>query len=444
MTLVALLLSIVLIIVLTTRMHIHPFLALFAAALFFGFITRMPLDQLVVAVNDGFRDTVGKTGLIIIFGVIIGAFLENTGAAYILTEKLLNLVGRKNVTPAMAIIGYIISIPVFADSGYLLVSPLNKSICRKTGESFMASAVALALGLILSHTMVPPTPGPVAAAGILGVDLGLVLLVSIPISALALVPVIIYCKRYLRHFKLNEDVDAQFSETAWQEQVRKAPGAFHSALPIVVPVLLIVLKSVVPYAETIPPGVQRIVSFAGEPYIALFIGVLLSLLLPKKFDLTTLSTEGWVGKSLKDAAIIILITGAGGCFGKVLQVSELGTFTAGAVEAVNIGIWLPFILAAIFKTAQGSSTVAIIATASIISPLAATLGFVTPIEKALVVVMIGAGSAVVCHANDSFFWVVTQLSGIPVNKGLRTFTPGTAVAGFSAALIIFITYLIIH
>jgi gluconate:H+ symporter, GntP family len=444
MTLVALFLSIVLIIVLTTRIHIHPFLALFVAALFFGFLTEMPLDQLVAAVNDGFRDTVGKTGLIIIFGVIIGAFLENTGAAYILTEKLLNLVGRKNVTPAMAIIGYIVSIPVFADSGYLLVSPLNKSICRKTGESFTASAVALALGLILSHTMVPPTPGPVAAAGILGVDLGLVLLVSIPISALALIPVIIYCKSYLRRFELDAEPDAEFSETEWQRQVKKAPGLFRSALPIVVPVLLIVLKSIAPYVEIIPSGFQRIVSFAGEPYIALFVGVLLSMLLPKKFDLATLSTDGWVGKSLKDAAIIILITGAGGCFGKVLQVSELSSVTAGVVAAVNIGIWLPFILASIFKTAQGSSTVAIIATASIISPLAITLGFVTPLEKALVVVMIGAGSAVVCHANDSFFWVVTQLSGIPVNKGLRTFTPGSAVAGFSAALIIFITYLIIH
>jgi gluconate:H+ symporter, GntP family len=204
------------------------------------------------------------------------------------------------------------------------------------------------------------------------------------------------------------------------------------------------LKSIAPYVEIIPSGIQRIVSFAGEPYIALFVGVLLSMLLPKKFDLATLSTDGWVGKSLKDAAIIILITGAGGCFGKVLQVSELSSVTAGVVAAVNIGIWLPFILASIFKTAQGSSTVAIIATASIISPLAITLGFVTPLEKALVVVMIGAGSAVVCHANDSFFWVVTQLSGIPVNKGLRTFTPGSAVAGFSAALIIFITYLIIH
>jgi gluconate:H+ symporter, GntP family len=442
MTLVALLLSIVLIIVFTTRIYIHPFLALFVAALFFGFITGMPLDQLVTAVNDGFRDTVGKTGLIIIFGVIIGAFLENTGAAYILTEKLLNLVGRKNVTPAMAIIGYIVSIPVFADSGYLLVSPLNKSICRKTGESFTASAVALALGLILSHTMVPPTPGPVAAAGILGVDLGLVLLVGIPISALALVPVIIYCKRYLRRFELEPE--GEFSEAEWQQQVERAPGLFRSALPIVVPVLMIVLKSIIPYIEAIPSGMQRVVSFAGEPYIALFVGVLLSILLPKKFDIKTLSTEGWVGKSLKDAAIIILITGAGGCFGKVLQVSELSTVTAGVVAAVNIGIWLPFILASIFKTAQGSSTVAIIATASIISPLATTLGFVTPLEKALVVVMIGAGSAVVCHANDSFFWVVTQLSGIPVNKGLRTFTPGTAVAGFSAALIIFITYLIIH
>lgn len=441
MVILSLVLSILLIIVLTTKVHVHPFLSLFVAALFFGLLTGMPLDVLVGGINDGFRDTVGKTGLIIIFGVIIGSFLENSGAAYMLTDRLLDLIGRKNVTPAMAFIGYIISIPVFADSGYLLVSPLNKSLCRKTGESFTASAVALALGLILSHTMIPPTPGPVAAAGILGVDIGMVLLIGIPISLLGLVPVILYCSRYVR--RVSIEPEGEFSDSEWQRQVANAPGLFKSSLPIIVPVLLIVLKSVTPYFA-LPEFVRVAASFAGEPYVALFIGVLLSLTLPRKFELATLSTDGWVGKSLKDAAIIILITGAGGCFGKVLQLSDLSAVTAGAIGALNIGIWLPFILAALIKTAQGSSTVAIITTASIISPLMATLGFVTPVEKALVVLIIGAGSAVVCHANDSFFWVVTQLSGIPVNKGLRLFTPGTGVAGFSIAIIIFIVYLIIH
>jgi gluconate:H+ symporter, GntP family len=443
MVVISLILSIFLIIYLTTKVHVHPFLALFVAALFFGITTGMTLEQIIISVNDGFKETIGKTGLIILFGVIIGAFLENSGAAYILTDKLLALIGKKRTTAAMACIGYFISIPVFADSGYLLVSPLNKSLCKRTGSSYTAAALALAFGLITSHTMVPPTPGPVAAAGILGADLGLLLLIGIPISALSLIPPILYAQYYVA--RTNIDPGSDFSEIEWQEKVKAAPGPVKSSLPVLIPIVLIVLKSVSPaFENNLPQNIYRLVLFLGEPFMALFIGLLFSLLLPKKFTFHTLSTEGWVGKALRDSAIIILITGAGGIFGKILQTSEISTVTAEAIENINIGIWLPFLLAAVIKTAQGSSTVAMITAASIVSPLMMSLGFITPVDKVLVVLAIGAGSAVVCHANDSFFWVVTQLSGIPVNKGFRLFTPGTAVVGFSAASIIFITYLFTH
>ena len=183
--------------------------------------------------------------------------------------------------------------------------------------------------------------------------------------------------------------------------------------------------------------------FLGEPFVALFIGVFLSLLLPKKLEAEMLSTTGWVGKALASAASIILITGAGGVFGKVLQNSGIAQVMGDALDGYNLGIWLPFLLAAAIKTAQGSSTVALITAASIMAPLMETLGFVTGLDKAMVVVAIGAGSAVVSHANDSFFWVVTQMTGMDVKTGYRTHSLGTLILGMSAISALFVVHLLV-
>ena len=187
MVVIYLLLSVILIILLTARLKIHPFIALFLVAIFYGLFAGMPLNEIVNSINQGFGDTLGKIGLLIALGVIIGSFLENSGGAYSMAEKVLKIIGKKRVSAAMGIIGYIVSIPVFADSGFLLLSPLNKSLSKKAKISLAGSAVALGLGLTATHTLVPPTPGPIAASGILNADLGLVLLWGILISAFALV-----------------------------------------------------------------------------------------------------------------------------------------------------------------------------------------------------------------------------------------------------------------
>ena len=177
--------------------------------------------------------------------------------------------------------------------------------------------------------------------------------------------------------------------------------------------------------------------------IALIIGMLLSFLLPKKFDKQMLSTTGWVGKAMGDASNIILITGAGGIFGTILQNSGIATTLADTLSGANLGIWLPFLLCAAIKTAQGSSTVALITTASIIAPLLMTLGFETAIDKALVVSAIGAGAMVVSHANDSGFWILTQFSGIDVKTGYKVYTLGTLLVGTFAALLVFLATFIL-
>lgn len=441
MLILLLLLSVVFIILLTVKLKVHPFIALLLVAIVYGFCAGMSADQIIASVNEGFGKTLGGIGLIIILGVIIGAFLENSGGAYAIAEKVLGIVGRKRVPIAMGSMGWVVSIPVFGDSGFLLLSPLNKSLSKKAKISLAGSAIALSLGLTASHTMVPPTPGPIAAAGILGADLGLVLLIGIPVSIIALIFGLIFACKVVA--KIQIDPAPELSDEQLQKLTQNAPSATVASIPILAPILLIVSKSIVKNIPDIQGVFVDVILFLGEPFVALFIGVFLSLLLPKKLNTDMLSTNGWVGKALSSAASIILITGAGGIFGKVLQNSGIANVMGDLLDGYSLGIWLPFLLAAAIKTAQGSSTVALITAASIISPLMDTLGFTSGLDKAMVVIAIGAGSAVVSHANDSFFWVVTQMSGMDVKTGYRTHTLGTLILGGSAIVTLFILGLIV-
>ena len=442
MVVLYLILSVIIIIFLTVRLKLHPFIALLLVALIYGFVSGMPSVDIIKSVNEGFGNTLGGIGLIIILGIIIGAFLENSGGAYAIAEKVLKIIGKDRIPTTMGLIGWFVSIPVFADSGFLLLSPLNRSLSKKAKISLAGSAIALALGLTASHTMVPPTPGPIAAAGILEADLGLVLMVGIPVSLIALIIGIVFARKFVA--KIYIDPNPQISDQELKTRSENAPGAFKSSLPVIIPILLIVLRSLIKTIDGLNGTFVEFILFIGEPFIALLIGVFLSLLLPKKLEKEMLSTTGWVGKSLSDAASIILITGAGGIFGKVLQNSGIADVLGDTLAGLNLSIWLPFILAAAIKTAQGSSTVALITTASIMAPLMDKLGFADNLEKAMVVIAIGAGSAVVSHANDSFFWVVTQMSGMDVRMGYRMQSLGTFVLGTSAALTLFIVHLILN
>tara|TARA_R110000823_G_scaffold14900_3_gene48867 strand:- start:485 stop:1813 length:1329 start_codon:yes stop_codon:yes gene_type:complete len=435
-----LVLAVIAIIILTTKLKVHAFLALFIISILYGIFAGMPYADIIVSINEGFGGTLGKIGLIIVLGVIIGAFLENTGGAFAIAEKVLKIIGSKRVPTAMGIIGYIVSIPVFADSGFMLLHPLNKSLSKKAKISIAGPAIALGLGLMASHTMVPPTPGPIAAAGILDADLGLVIAFGFPTSIVALIVGIIFAKKYASKTYIEPEVD---NALVAEKEIKDSPSALKSSIPILVPIVLIVLKSVLnPTRTGLDNGFIDFINFVGEPVISLLIGILLCLLLPKKLNYDMLSSTGWVGKAIKDAASIILITGAGGIFGKILQNSGIADILGQTLTEYNMGIFLPFVLAAAIKTAQGSSTVALVTAASIIMPMMSSLGFDSEIQKALVVIVIGAGSAVVSHANDSFFWVVTQMSGMNVKTGYRLFSLGSGLLGLTGAITVFIFYTI--
>ena len=434
---------VVFIILATTRLSLHPFLALFGAALGFGILSGMPFEQIVESINGGFGGTLSSIGIIIIFGTIIGTFLENSGGAYAIAEKTLRIVGEKRIPFAMSIIGYLVSIPVFADSGFIILHPLNKALSRKGGVPLAVSTIALCLGLMTTHCLIPPTPGPIAGAGILGADLGLVILLGIPVSMVSLGIGLTFALTYAPRFSIDSGHEPHPMPA--RDTADAAPSALSAFLPIIVPIVLIVLKSVsdLPSHPLGSGSAGSFFGFVGEPIIALFIGVLFAFTLPKRLDRKLLSVSGWVGTALLNAAIIIMITGAGGAFGRVLQNSGIAEVIGDTLTHVNIGIWLPFILASAIKTSQGSSTVAIILTSSLLAPLLGTLGFDSATGRALVVLAIGAGSMSVSHANDSMFWVLTQMTGMTVKTGYQLWTFGTLLVGWGSAFGVWILSLML-
>ena len=429
----ALILALAFIIIGIVRWKIHPFFVLLLAAIGYGFITGMEVTEIITSVNNGFGSIMGKIGLIIFFGVAMGTILEKSGGAMVIATRMLKLIGEKSIHLAMMVTGYLLSIPVFADSAFIIMNSLNKALSKKANVSYAGTTTALALGLFATHVMVPPTPGPIAAAGILNADLGNVILWGVIVSLLSLVSCYFFSIKIAAKVKIPIKIESS-------ADVLHKPKLRLSLLCIIVPIALIILKSVFNYPsfELTDSPVYSVIAFFGEPVIALLIGVLLSLALPEKLDSKVYSATGWLGESLLIAAPIMLITGAGGIFGAMLQNSGFAALITESFSGMSIGLFFPFLLAACLKTTQGSSTVALITTASIVAPMMPALGLEDTFMRTMTVLAIGAGSTVVSHANDSFFWVLTQLTGMDVRQGNQVLTLGTLTLGVSAISIIFL------
>lgn len=438
LTIFIFLLVIGLIVLTTAKFKVHPFLALICAALLVGLGSGMSSRDVIEAVAQGFGGTLKSIGIVIACGTIIGHILEKTGAAGQMAKAMLKLVGENKSPLAMSLTGLIVSMPVFCDSGFIILSPLNRALSARTGRSLAVLAVALSTGLYATHVFVPPTPGPLAAAANVGADIGLVLIFGLIVSIPAAGAGLLWATFYARRFKITVDAKESTVKTSQQP----APSTFRSLLPILLPIVLIAIRSIADYPTT-PFGedtLKDFFDFAGHPIVALLLGVFLALTLASKLNQEVLS--GWLGEGLKNAGVIILITGAGGAFGAVLKATSLGELLGTAMAEWRLGIFLPFLIAAALKTAQGSSTVALITTSAIVAPLLTPMGLDTPIARALVVLAIGAGSMTVSHANDSYFWVVSQFSNMDVPTALRCHTMATLVEGLAAIVTIGILSLI--
>jgi GntP family gluconate:H+ symporter len=434
--LLAIIAAIVLIIVLSARLGVHPLISLLSATLFLGLIAGMPLSDLIIAINDGFGGLMGYIGLIVVFGSIIGYILEKSGAAHRLAIALLSSVGQGRPALTMSAIGAITSIPVFCDSGFIILSGLNDAVARQSGVKKGVLALSLSAGLYTTHTLVPPTPGPIAAAGNLGAAdyLGTIMLLGLLVALPTMLVAVFLAKRLGQQLELPELVkEAPETDTL--------PPLGRSVLPILLPILLIAAGSVLKLLGYEGPGTP-VLLFLSHPLIALILGTVAALWLMPKWDSPHLS--GWIGEGIKLAGPILIITGAGGAFGGVLKatpVAELVEGSLGSGGYAGAGVLVvAFLIAAFLKTAQGSSTNALVITSSLLAPVALQLGMESPVELSLLVLAIGGGAMTVSHANDSYFWVVTQFSGMEMREAYRSFTLITAAQGVTVLVGVLMLY----
>lgn len=440
--LVAFVIAVVLMIVAIAKWKIHPFLSIMIVSLILALLAIEDITTIPGIIGAGFSGTFTSIGIVIILGAIVGVLLEKTGAALKMADCVVKLVGKNHPEIAMLIMGWIVSIPVFCDSGFVVLNPIRKALVQRTRRSSVACTVALSMGLYISHCFIPPTPGPIAAANTLygglaeGTEVNLLLVMGIgtlcsilPLIAGYIFALIIGKKVKAADEPTNDEAIGQTYEDL-VKSYGKLPNGFASFAPIVVPIILMGVSC----ALSMAGKPIAIFTFLGTPIIALAVGVLLGfilLLAAKKgkefYDLTN--------DTLKTVGPILFVTAAGGVLGKVISSTALITFISDNASALKaVGLVFPFLLAAILKTAQGSSTVAITTSAGIIAPLMASLGWTTPVHAALVVVAIGAGAMVVSHANDSYFWVVTNFGEMKTQDGYKTQSLGTLVIGVAAII----------
>jgi GntP family gluconate:H+ symporter len=451
MLLVLILVALIAFIVLsTTRLKLHPFLALLAATFIAGFAYQLPSAEIVKTITGGFGSILGYIGIVIVLGTVIGVILERSGAAITMAETVIRLLGERFPTLTMSIIGYLVSIPVFCDSGYVILNSLKNALAARMKVSVVAMSVALATGLYATHTFVPPTPGPIAAAGNLGLDasLGLVIAVGLVVAFVTALAGMWWANRFIgKDIALEDDglpLPAAEDFAELKARYGKLPTAFQAFAPIFVPILLICLGSVAVFPSK-PLGdgfMLSLLSFLGQPVVALLVGLALACTLLKSEDKRK-EFHDHVVEGLVQAAPILLITGAGGAFGAVLKVTPLGDYLGSTLSALGIGLFMPFVVAAALKSAQGSTTVALVTTSALVAPMLGQLGLDSEMGRVLTVMAIGAGAMTVSHANDSFFWVVTQFSRMPVAVAYRAQTVATLIQGLAGIVTVWLLSLVL-
>ena len=451
--------AIILMIVMISKFKVHPFLALMSISLVLAIVAGIDLSKIPAMIGVGFSGTFKSIGIVIIFGTIIGTVLEKTGAALKLADMVVKLVGQRRPELAMLIMGWVVGIPVFCDSGFVVLNSIREALYKKISASPVAMSVALSGGLYASHVFIPPTPGPIAAAGTLGLggNLLLVIIMGTVVSVPVLVAVYFFSKSIAKSVTIS-DKEADATITASYEELLnkfgKLPSGFLSLAPIIMPIIFMAVGSVIDVlakqgmldkAALLP----KIFLFLGNPIIALAIGVIFCVFLlaetkkMREFDHIT-------NESLKIAGPILFITAAGGVLGNVITEAGFVNFIKENASTIKaIGIFFPFIISAVLKTAQGSSTVAIITTASIMGAFSAdnslmqTLGFTSEISAALCVMAIASGAMCVSHANDSYFWVVTNFSKMTADQGYRTQTAMTFIMGVVGMISVYILSLVL-
>lgn len=452
--LIALGIGIVLLIVLVLMTKIHAFLALIIAALVIGVVGGMPIVNttlengktfgVINSITSGFGGTLGSIGIIIGFGVMMGQIFERTGAARRMAMTFLKLFGKGREEEALALTGFLVSIPIFCDSGFVILAPIAKAISKVTKKSVISLGAALASGLVITHTLVPPTPGPLGVCGIFSVDVGRFILFGIVVA----IPMTVCCTLYARWvgkkiYQLPDEKEG-FVRLPYQEPdysqdfsigAEGLPSTFESFAPLFLPIILILI-STVSSAMGKTSGFMAAFQFLGSPIVAVGLGLILAILTLGR-NLTKAEAIKEMEIGMASAGIIMLVTGGGGALGQVIKDSGLGTYLAEILAGTAVPmVLLPFIISTAMRFIQGSGTVAMTTAASISAPILLAAG-VNPILGALACCV---GSLFFSYFNDSYFWVVNRTLGVgEVKEQIMTYSITSTIAwavGFVEVLIL--------
>ena len=410
------------------RFKIKPFLTLLIASFLSGIFLKIDILETLYLIYKGFFSIVLIIGPIIVIGTVLGKFLNETGTSKKMVNTFISYFGIDNIPLSLNLIGLIISIPVFCDAAFILMSSIVKDLSRITKKNIILLSVCLATGLYSAHVFIPPTPGPIAASAIINADIGLLFLIGIVVGIIVSISGYVWMKfLFKKEFKINPGEIKSHDFTSDRSIV--------SFLPVIVPILLISTSTIIKYPKLDINQLPflKIFEIIGKPEIALLIGFIMTLIFLKKDEIQ--STPQWIIKSLKNSFGILLITGAGGALGYIIRES-------GIIDNLNLNIatglasiFSVFILATIIKTIQGSSTVAIVTTCAITAPILQSIGMTSELEKVILIISIGSGAMTISHVNDSYFWVVTKYSNIEMNDVLKYFSSATLIQGLTGLVL---------
>ena len=430
---IAAVIGLVVLLVLIIRFKLPAMIAILVGAVLIGLGSGMPFDQIVSAVDDGVGNTLKGIALLVGLGSMFGAILEISGGARTLAVTMVDKFGDRKAAWALAITGLVIAMPVFFDAGLIILIPLAFSLAKRTGRSSLYYAIPLLAGLAVGHAFIPPTPGPVLVAAMLGVDLGWVIMIGVVCGIAAMIvagPVWgAYCgKKYY---------------IPVPEQLEKLPETDDSKLPsfrtvvgiILIPLVLIILKSVAGVVDALAPA-RSVLNFLGEPFVALTIATLVAMvLLGYRNGYSAAELEKVMTKSLEPVGLILLVTACGGVLRYILQYSGLGEVIGHAVASASLPLVIvAFVVAALVRISVGSATVAMTMAAGMIAAMPEIAGL-SPVHLACITASVAGGATVCSHFNDSGFWLVKSLVGMDEKTTLKTWTLMETLVGSTGFLL---------
>lgn len=446
-SLVVMIVCLIALIVMITKFKINPVFTMIIIAVIGAIGFGFPINEVFGMVTNGFGKTIGNIGIVVLLGTGIGVVLEETGGALVLANSILKIVGKRNSKLAMALAGYLVSIPVFSDSAIVIMSPVARALSARSGLPLIGILGALNAGIMATHTMVPPTPGPLAAAGTLGADLGFVILLGL-ITSLSYTMVGMW-------YTGSKKLENRWPEVAKVENISTAVGDDFtlkspdgkplpsSALAfgaILVPIVLICLYSFSSmFIKDASAPILKYLAFIGHPIFALAVGMVIAMLMAGK-ELSIDKVSNWIEETIGQSGFIILTTGSAGAFGAILQASGVGTYLGNLITQTPLPtIFVPYIVAVLLSTSNGSATVSLLTGSAIILPLMPSLGL-TPVIATLA---IAAGASFFYHPNGSHFWVVVKSNGLPMKQGYDVVSIPTALGSIAAFITVWIMSLFI-